>query len=287
MLKNKYWGPSQISNPSLKQDLKNYFFSDATDDEIENLLSTYPNELEVICDRYEFIIKLLNFRNILDSKKKISHVNISPKEIAGRKIIEIVHNESVVLEGFEFNGVQYDIEALCQYLLLSLIDTIMGKSPYKTFKEWLSTEKENKSYSLEEILLFESEYQNIYGLSKNFKKAFSDYLPKTINDRLIKTFVISRLELGSINNKDMNEWGNYTDEQKIKKIADYLYSDIRCKYTHCCSRKFLNTMPIISSKPCNDKILLNKVDPAEDNLIFILQDLIKCLLQQKYIEKKF
>jgi len=284
---NYYWGPSEISNPCITTDLRKYFFAEISEDELNNIYASNKESLNLICDRYEFIVKLLDLKQLLNNKKVIQNPKIDNVLVDGKKCLEITHDELVEIDGFEFNGVRFDIEALCQYLLLSLIDTIMGKSPYKTFNDWLLSEKENKEYTMDEILLFEKEYQNEYGLSKNFKKAFSDYLPENIRKRLLNTFILAKLDLGKINDESLRNWEIKTEDEKIKKISDYLYSDVRCKYTHSSSRHFLNVKQIMSHKPTKEKILLNKVDPDEDNLITILQDLIISLVQQKYILNKF
>lgn len=282
-----FWGPNQISNPSLKDDLIKYFFKNISDEQIENILKTKENELELICNRYEFISKLMELRQILIQRREKVFPKITKSEIEDKPVFEVIHEDKVSIDGIEFNGVRFDIEALCQYLLLSLIDTIMGKTPYKTFNEWLVSQIEDKSYTLNEILDFEKRYQEEYGLSRNFNKAFSDYLPNDIKDRLLKTFIISKVDLGTISDTNIEAWNNIPDSQKLKKIATYLYSDIRCKYTHSCSRKFLNVKKIISMKPTKEKLLLNKINPEDDNLINILKDLIVNLVNQKYIANKF
>lgn len=282
-----FWGPNQISNPSLKDDLIKYFFKNISDEQLENILKTKENELELICNRYEFISKLMELRQILIQRSEKVFPKITKLEIEDKCVIEFIHEDKVSIDGIEFNGVRFDIEALCQYLLLSLIDTIMGKTPYKTFNEWLVSQIEDKSYTLNEILDFEKRYQEEYGLSRNFNKAFSDYLPNDIKDRLLKTFIISKVDLGTISDTNIEAWNNIPDSQKLKKIATYLYSDIRCKYTHSCSRKFLNVKKIISMKPTKEKLLINKISPEDDNLINILKDLIVNLVNQKYIANKF
>ena len=80
----------------------------------------------------------------------------------------------------------------------------------------------------------------------------------------------------------MDWWDGLTDDEKINKIAVYLYDDIRCKYTHTCSKTLLNFKKITTKQPTPNKILINKVSPEKDNLILILQAVIEELVHSKY-----
>ncbi len=62
-----YWVPVDISidNTSLAESLKNFFFKSSSDEEINQLMEKYSADLNVICDRFEFVQKLQELKNLL------------------------------------------------------------------------------------------------------------------------------------------------------------------------------------------------------------------------------
>ena len=56
-----YWVPVDISidKTSLAKSLKDFFFNSSSEKEINQLIENYATDLNVICDRFEFVQKLL------------------------------------------------------------------------------------------------------------------------------------------------------------------------------------------------------------------------------------
>lgn len=279
-----YWVPVDISidKISLAKSLKDFFFKSSSDKEINQLIENYATDLNVICDRFEFVQKLQELKKLLKQHTTIQNGYFDNENINKTKVIVITREEKTELEGVEFNGVQYDIDALCQYLLLTIIDKITSEEKHEQFVSWLLRNSSQTSYSIEELTEYEKKYSNETGLRKNFIRAFNSCISNTLKTRILNAFIIAKVDLCKVNEKDKDWWDGLTDDEKINKIAVYLYDDIRCKYTHTCSKTLLNFKKITTKRPTPNKILINKVSPEKDNLILILQAVIEELVRSKY-----
>src|SRR6185369_5397303 len=121
---NEYYAHEWVENPDLVSDLRKYFFEDLTEEQIVEKLETHDKrKLSVIVDRYEFISKLEDLKEIFLGKRVLSDPILTWIEVDGEKLIKVEKLEKIQLEEKEFNGITYDIEALLQYLLLTCIDT--------------------------------------------------------------------------------------------------------------------------------------------------------------------
>ncbi len=276
-----YWAPQRIDNPELKSDLSKYFFTEKDSKQIDELLSKHKHQLTVICDRFEFIQKLMNFKKILIKYRKYEKPKSEEIILDGKKAFAITRIEHIDFEGFEFNGLTYDIDALAQYLQLTLIDTIMGSADYLHIVPWLKKQSSNKTFSIEELDAFHDKYIENNGLRKNFIKAFtiiSDDLQKKISD----TFLIAKLANNGIEQESYNYWIGLSERDKYLKIVRYLYDDIRCKYTHSSIRNFLSDTHIMGRQSTSFKVLISKVDPKKITLFDLLNEVIKELLISRY-----
>ncbi len=285
MQMDSFWVPVDVSNPLLLNDIKQFFFPSKDDSEIQQLIDSNYDALNVICNRYEFVQKLQDLKKLLKNHTSFQNVKIENKNIEGKKIIEFAYDEKTEIEGVEFNGVQYDIDALCQYLLLTIIDKLSGSDNYEPFVQWLSWQPSQVSYTLEELKEYSKQYAEENGLRKKFLKVFSDLISEDLKNRLLNTFIIAKSGLGTINEEDLNAWNSFSNDEQLKKISIYLYDEIRCKYTHVCSRTLLNFKKISTHKPTHKKILMNKISPEKDNLISILQDVVKELVVLQFKEQ--
>ncbi len=128
-----YWVPVDISidRTSLAKSLKDFFFKSSSDKEINQLIENYATDLNVICDRFEFVQKLQELKKLLKQHTTIQNGYFDNENINKTKVIVITREEKTELEGVEFNGVQYDIDALCQYLLLTIIDKITSEEKHE------------------------------------------------------------------------------------------------------------------------------------------------------------
>ncbi len=134
----------------------------------------------------------------------------------------------------------------------------------------------------DELAKLEEEYQQDTSISSQFRKTFLD-LSAPLKNRIVSTFlIVDKVEPQKIDEINNSKWENRTEEEKIRKIATYLYSSIRCQYTHRASRTFLSEVPIEKSLGMNFDVLVLKVDPTSDNLISILKDVISELLVKNF-----
>jgi len=156
-----YWVPVDISsdNTSLAESLKSFFFKSSSEKEINQLIENYATDLNVICDRFEFVQKLQELKKLLKQHTTIQNGDFNNENINKTKVIVITHEEKTELEGVEFNGVQYDIDALCQYLLLTIIDKITSEEKHEKFVSWLLRNFSQNSYSIEELTEYEKSIQ--------------------------------------------------------------------------------------------------------------------------------
>lgn len=73
----------------------------------------------------------------------------------------------------DYSGCEYDIDALVYYLYVSIIDTSMVKtSVYIKLEDFFNEHIKENCVSKMEVLSLCKEYNELYGLSKNFQDVF-------------------------------------------------------------------------------------------------------------------
>lgn len=87
------------------------------------------------------------------------------------------------MDGHDYSGVQFDIEALVLYLLMTCIDAIQTQPKYHSAFDWLRNnvakyEHQTKENIIDLLGKDQAEYDELYGLSKNFRLAFIDGFQK-------------------------------------------------------------------------------------------------------------
>lgn len=280
----KYWVPTSVENPNLRDDIKKFHRLADSDDKVDRLLnSSCKEELETILSRLEFIDQLLFARKILDSRKQIKST-YKTIQLYGQAYFVQTNLETIDIEGYNFAGATYDIEALCQYLLIGCIENLSTPIKKPSFTDWLKIKSPLKTEIVikDELAKLEEEYQQDTSISSQFRKTFLD-LSAPLKNRIVSTFlIVDKVEPQKIDEINISKWENRTEEEKIRKIATYLYSSIRCQYTHRASRTFLSEVPIEKSLGMNFDVLVLKVDPTSDNLISILKDVISELLVKNF-----
>ena len=282
----EFWSTNIVKNPFLNRDLKTYFFYDEDDSFIDKLVEDNLKSLTILCDRYEFILNLLKIKELLLKNRKNSISIIKEIDVNGEKVIEVTPDESITFQGYEFNAINFDIDALCQYLLLTMIDTVMGNSKYVKFVEWLNHNKKQRTYEYNELKELQDEYYEDNGLGKNFMRAFNNYLSKETRQRILNTFIIAKNDLGRINDVSLQNWNNLDDNKKFKKIITYFYDQIRCNYTHNCGRNFLNNRKVENCFQSKKEKLINIISPQKDNILEILKDSVKEIVINKFTSTK-
>lgn len=282
------FGPTQIRNPNIINDITAFFGLELGLPKIEKLVSYLSvdsrNKLFKVTERFEFVTQLLTFRNELRKrKKKNTEFFKEPNVFLGISVIE-----KIKMFGEKFDGVDYDIEALSLYLLLTCVDTIAGKEKYLGFSEWLSVNQkisEDECIDLDWIKNKEDEYKAAYGIGRRFKELLNYGLSKKLKNDLVQNFVVARLDNGSVNKDSWKAWKTADDSGKLKKIVNVLFEQIRNKYTHSSHRTFIPCVPVKFLRKTDFPVLLslsNEKDKSK-NLILILQNIVRCLVKEKIL----
>jgi hypothetical protein len=286
--KENYWVPRNIYNQNMLLDFYEFFSVDAlTDSEkAEAYVEKNINILSTIIDRFEFIVQLGKIRDYLRSIKKVCSPKI--KEISKDGQV-LTQQEAINLNGIELNGIDYEIEALIQYLLLTLIDLIsqnpQNPKNFLKFSEWLRTNYPKDNYRDIEIEQYSEEFHEFTSLSKGFKNTLKT-IDNELKHRIVSSFMIGKVANRSIIPESINRWKGLSEEEKFDKIVGLLY-EIRCRYTHNCSRTFLSNLPVEISLPINRKILVALIDPCEESLEKILFDIVINLVRKDYTNYQY
>lgn len=276
---NEWLGPKIVTTPNIEDDINEYLGNEI----LNNWKITSDIKLKetiiFIVERLDFISHLKSFGKYVDinSSKTTQIIN------QGNVSIKIVTDYKFEWNGHDYSGVNFDIEALVLYLLLSCIDAIQSQSQYKSPFDWLkekSSTYQNKNEDAIKNLLDQDKkvYSDYFGLSKNFVKAFtsdiSDNLIKEISDELI----IVKCKNGELDSGSLNNWNSKQKKEKAKKIASFLY-ELRSKYTHKNIRSFIPSKNPIFLGIDGEVLLCKKGYDLEDLLHRILKNL--CLNKLK------
>lgn len=127
-------------------------------------------------------------------------------------------NNKYVFDGKEVKGIDNDIDALRLYLTLTCIDIFASTQVYKTFDQWLLLNCDDFLSDMgikEYITKKAAEYNNSYGISSNFEKAFIN------SSEELKTNLMSNLTVHETDKKTND----------LQSIIRFLKS-VRNKYTH-------------------------------------------------------
>ena len=121
---SRLYGPRAISTPDLVGDIQRYFHPEG---DVRPLLALLRqgqrDKLAVLVERVEFIEHLRHLVGLLTAHKRRHEVR-TPLDKTHMKVTQY---DEIVVSGYDYAGVDYDIEALVQYLLLTCIDTIKGE----------------------------------------------------------------------------------------------------------------------------------------------------------------
>lgn len=271
--------PKKVQTPNIKEDIKTYLSDDILSKFNACTNQEVKDKIVRVTEMLEFIGHLNAISGFLHSKDK--------KEVkcVGNNIYVISHIE---FESHDYSGFDYDCEALTIYLLLSLIDTCVGQEKYVTTKDYIAKELKENNNNKDEVIDLLEQYNDKYGLSKNFKKAFTDYISPSLKKEICSSLfyfdppkeenILAKIE------ERYSKWGKMNDEEKLKKIAAGLYS-IRSKYTHSNIRCFIpdkdNNQICAGDKEC---FFCKKGTNFDAILKKVIIDLINSLIDGKLAE---
>ena len=282
------FGPIQVRNPNIVNDITAFFGLDLGFEKVENIVLSLSdgsrNKLYKVTERFEFIEQLLVFRKELIKNKKYKKKYF--QQSGALNGVSIIENIKMFNE--KFDGVDYDIESLVLYLLLTCVDTLAGQDEYKSFSEWLKTnqeEFETDTINLAWIKAKEKEYKVLYGIGRNFKALIIDSISRNLKKSFIENFAVAKLDNGCVNKDSWKEWESANDELRLKKIVNILFEQIRNKYTHTSHRTFIPSVPIRNLRKTEYPVLISLSDDRKfsGNLIFLLKNVVRDIVKYKIL----
>lgn len=274
---NHWKAPRNIKTPNIEEDIKQYL----GDEILEKWKQSDSHDLKkmilVITERLEFICHLKTIAEFISSNTKYI------PEIKGN-IINLTSEHKLL--GHDFGGLQYDIEALVFYLHLTCIDAIQGEQIYVKPFEWLKNN--TATYLTEHGIDYDKadeDYNNIYGIRKNFRKAISNDISDDLKEKISNIFMAIKFNENQPNTESLNSWNNKNRQEKLLRIANVL-CDIRSKFTHASIRSFYPVVNLNISllEPNKEYLLWNKQYSALNQIAsidFLLKNIIKELCVNK------
>lgn len=282
-----------IVTPDIVEDTCYYLFPYISYDNLKediwpSLSCDVKQKLDLLSQRMEFISQL----KVIG--KDIKHKHTYNREIKyNLDYTEVKENLLCDYLSYDFNGTHFDIEALNIYLLITCIDTIAGTIQYKDPFEYILDSIQNKNISKEKILEIKAEYKQKFAITKNFINQFIDNLSNKIKMDWLENFMLAKtisninkdgkiLEYAKICETDMDKWKRQTAPQKIKKIAEELFT-MRSKFTHISIRSLLRTIPITSAL-YDHPLHLVKIGNIDLDILLIatVRDLARKMMENDY-----
>lgn len=281
----RVFGPPIVKTPDIVGDIRRFFCPQITEAQTTELLAGKPkdvkNRLYAVAERFEFVQHLLFLRELLGKAKSVKEMRASGE--VGDQYLQLEVVERIKFHGQECTGLDYDLEALCFYLLLTCIELLVSP-PYKQMDCWLERNWSRLSQSydggvseLEMFLGALDEYRDSHGLRRNFRRAIIEEVPTDLRARFVNRFAVVKTKDGAVNPQSWQSWVGKSDEQKIDRIARFLYDDVRSKFTHSSHRTLFPSVPI-EYLPANSSAVLVRLAPSnEDNIFTLLQDVVSYL----------
>jgi hypothetical protein len=228
--------PPIIRTPEVEKDVENYLgitqetFSRISNEKIKSLLI-------LLVERIEFIKHLKILKNYFASKQSTDLTGrffLPTERILDKEFL----NQHPEIKNHDFAGLNFDIEALIIYLLITCIDATID---------------------------YICEIKEINRAGRNtstFVQIFKNYLPSGLKRQFVNCYIV--IESNNSNNElGLDEliriWKDKNEEQKLELVAKYLYK-VRSKFTHKSIRSFLPSrrLPLIALK-----CILNKIEERE------------------------
>ncbi|MDE6820863.1 MAG: hypothetical protein K2P55_12095 [Bacteroides acidifaciens] len=227
--------PRQVVTPDLEEDIKRLLSP-----EILRLFKLCEDEekkvrIQRITEMLDFLDHLSDFRNYLNSINKRTK-----REENGMTFID----SSIIFNGHDYSGCEFDIEALMYYMYVSIIDTSMAKvNIYISLKDFMKDRISKENTTKTNVLALCDEYNNLYGLSKNFKDVFESRIPSELQEKFANGILIlsDNRKTGYAKADIDDRWEKWKKKElnlKMTRIASGLYN-IRSSYTHSNIRNFI------------------------------------------------
>jgi hypothetical protein len=272
------WNPTlwltsrHVKTPDVLSDIQRFLLLTFDQTSLDNLDKGLRKKLAVVAERLEFIDHLEHMKNLLLKHKKTSQTpSLDPKS----QFLLITEIDSINIDGHDFAGVDYDIEALSLYLLLTCVDTLQGQSPYEDPFDWL--ERKCHTDSTPDWRQLATEYATAYGLSRLFKAAFTDRASPDLQFRIARNLAVVKVRGQMILPESAKAWSKRNQSEKVSRIAGHLY-ELRSSFTHASLRTFRLATPVALSLDLEtDHVLIQRV--GGETVTTLVCELVRYLAQ--------
>ena len=289
MSKNQIYGPPGVETPDIVEEVRRLFCPEVTSDGFQQVWPSDQQSLQALClvtERLEFVQYLFKIRQIMQQHKK--HEKPIPVRYLGGGIVLKVR-EYIRGHDHEFDGVDYDIEALCFYLLLTCIEIVVGRGRYMDPFDWLADNRGDllgrEPSPVQYMQDAKEAYYDEYGARRGFVRAVTEEIPDNLRNRLARDYALVKLDDGQINQQSWDEWQGNTDQEKVTSLAKHLYGVVRSKFTHEGHRTFFPTIPVEFCAASGSKLVLVCLEVSgEPGLIELLQEMVKQLVRLKLLD---
>jgi len=274
----KWLAPRQVDTPDVPGDVAKYIKPDFDQDAFNRLTPGSQKTLTLLVERLEFIDHLTGVVQFMEPYKKVVKVTDTPLDGG---LVRRTETYSIILGGHEYAGFDFDVDAITLYLLCTCIDTLKGQ-PYKSPFNWLAQQPLTAGIAPDWTNL-EKQFNEVHGLSQNFKKAFTVDCSSDLKETLIENLAVVKLGPGVIKTKSIETWENSSPAKKVELIASHLYN-IRSKFTHSSFRTLTAETPVDQSFATKDAVIVQRVGGV--SLRTILDRIVRHLAVTLLIEKE-
>lgn len=283
------FGPKYISTPDFYDDLEKLLLTDVEQKDINSFRAKLEKNTELkakvvfICGRFEFIALLQNLTSFFENKKKIE---LGPSKPIDDARVQIDTIENISFNGLNFAGIDYDIEALVIYLLLTCVDAINGNKHHITYDQWIVKNIDSIYFDgisrdeiVQNIRCSKDRYYAEYGVGRNFKRAFISDMSEELRDKIVSNFALLKINASNIDPNSFQKWQSHSNDKKIKLLVNHFFA-IRNNYTHSSIRTFIPNTPIQNCFDSKNEVLI-QLNNSKVNLIGVLIEIIQNLVYNK------
>lgn len=261
--------PSEVETPNIEDDIQQYLGDEILEKWKVSSNADTKKAIVFITERLDFISHLNTFREYA--------IKNSTKQPLLKSNGELWVTYNFEMDGHDFSGIQFDIEALVLYLLMTCIDAIQTQPKYHSAFEWLLNRTDDyvnksKDQFVELLKKDQNQYDELYGLSKNFRLAFTNGISETLRTRIVENLIVAKFENNGINKESFAAWESKSGSEKIRKIANSLYH-LRSKYTHNNIRSFMPRMSFGARTLHGEFLLCKKGFSLENMLLEVIKEL--------------
>jgi len=278
---DNWLGPPSVSTPDIVEDICKYIDPSMSEERFNKIAKEERKKLVVVTERLELIEHFQVISQKVKACQVIKRRSYKSIEVGkGEKPqVQVSEEYDLTVWGHQFAGLDFDLDSLCVYLYSTCVDTIKGPPEYLDAFDWLA-KKEPDTFSGATVAWedLKDDYRQEYGPSRLFREAFVTDLDADMRNLLVTFLAVVKIKNQEIRPESRQAWTQRSDEDKVRKIADQLYS-ARSTFTHTSLREFSPEVPV-SSIPNRKGTLVRRADGPTlcEILKRVVTELVKSLL---------